>query len=359
MTDSIAFKNKGEYPELIEQIYEFKVTKGQKAVRLDSFLTSQIYGATRNKIQVAIAEKRVTVNGKLAKASKKISSGDDIFCKVIKYPPIELVPEDIPIEIIYEDDHLLVVNKPFGMCTHPGVGNRTGTLVNAVLWHLGHREKIDVELEDEEESEEITYLSDKVRPGIVHRIDKDTSGLLVISKTDEAMQKLQAQFVDRSISREYHCIVWGKVKESEGMIEGDIGRSLRDRKKFAVLKKGGKPAITDYWTIDNYPIATYLKVKLRTGRTHQIRVHFSHNGHPLVGDQTYGGNELLFGQGSRLKRDAGLKILKIANRQMLHARKLKFIHPESGEEVSFESELPPDFLMVKEVLEKLNETIYN
>ena len=351
-------ENSYQHPDLVEQIYEFKVTKGQNPVRVDHFLTQQIFGASRNKIQLAINENRVTINGKVVKASKKINSGDLVVCKIVKFPPVKLIPEDIPLNIIYEDDHLLVVNKPYGMCTHPGVGNRNKTLVNALLWHLGHRENIDVELEDEEESEEITYLSEKVRPGIVHRIDKDTTGLLVVSKTDEAMQKLQSQFVDRSISREYHCLIWGKMKEEEGTITGDIGRSPRDRKKFAVLKKGGKHAITDYSTIHEYPIASYLKVKLRTGRTHQIRVHFSHNGHPLIGDQTYGGSELIYGKGSRLKRDAGIKALSLINRQMLHAKKLSFIHPHTGENVSYESELPSDFLAVQNVLKVLEENFY-
>ena len=343
--------------EKIEQIYEFKVTKGQKPIRLDTFLSQQINNASRNKMQMAISEGRVTLNGKDVKASRKINPGDEIICKLVKYPPIQLIPEDIPIGIIYEDEHILIVDKPVGMCTHPGLGNRTGTLINAVLWHLGHRENIEVDLDDEEEAEEIQFLSDKVRPGIVHRIDKDTSGLLVISKNDEAMQKLQAQFVDRSISREYHAIAWGRMKESEGTIEGNIGRSPRDRKKFAVLKKDGKHAITDYWTNSEYPIATYLKIKLRTGRTHQIRVHFSHNNHPLIGDQTYGGNELVVGGGSRLKRDAGNRLLKIAHRQMLHAKKLTLIHPATNEEMSFESELPFDFKECIEVLEKLSATI--
>lgn len=349
-------KENRDYPDKIEQILTFTASKKQKAERLDTYLTRHVMNASRNKVQLAISEGNVTVNGKVVKASKKIMPNDEIVCKLMKYPPIKLIPQDIPIEILYEDDDLLVVNKPWGMCTHPGVGNRDQTLVNALLYHLGARESIDIDMDDEDEDEEgsfgdeIIYLSDAIRPGIVHRLDKDTSGLLVVSKNEESMRKLQSQFVDRSISRYYYAIVWGKLKENIGTIEGNIGRSNRDRKKFAVLKNAGKHAITDYEVIEEFSIASLIKIKLRTGRTHQIRVHFSHNNHPVLGDSFYGGDKILIGQHSKLKRSIGEKCLSYAKRQILHAKEISFIHPRTEGKITVESELPDDFEQILKVL---------
>jgi len=280
---------------------------------------------------------------------------------MLKFPPIKLIPQDIPLEILYEDDDLLVVNKPWGMCTHPGVGNRDQTLVNAMLYHLGAREAIDVDVDDEDEdsddnnvNDELVYLSEAVRPGIVHRLDKDTSGLLLVSKKDSAMPILQSQFVDKTISRYYYAIVWGKLKDWVGTYEGDIGRSTRDRKKFAVIKQGGKHAITDYEVLEEYSVASLVKIKLRTGRTHQIRVHFSHNNHPVMGDTFYGGDKLLFGYNSKVRRDLAEKCLKLSKRQILHAKEISFRHPVSGEMIRVESELPADF---QEILGELRKHI--
>lgn len=356
-------KENREYPEKIEQILTFTAPKKQKPERLDAYLTRHVMNASRNKVQLAISEGNVTVNGKSVKASKKVMPNDEIVCKLMKFPPIKLIPQDIPLEILYEDDDLLVVNKPWGMCTHPGVGNRDQTLVNALLYHFGARESIDIDVDDEDDDEEgnfgdeIMFLSEAIRPGIVHRLDKDTSGLLVVSKNEEAMRKLQAQFVDRSISRYYYAIVWGKLKEKEGTIEGNIGRSNRDRKKFAVLKNGGKHAITDYEVIEEFSVASLVKIKLRTGRTHQIRVHFSHNNHPVMGDLFYGGDKILIGQHSKLKKSIGEKCLSFANRQILHAKEISFIHPRSNEKVTIKSELPDDFNNILNVLRSSNQEL--
>lgn len=345
-----------DYPDKIEQILTFTASKKQNPERLDTYLTSHVTNASRNKVQQAISEGNVTLNGKVVKPSKKVLPNDVIVCKLMKYPPIKLIPQDIPLEILYEDDDLLVVNKPWGMCSHPGVGNRDQTLVNALLYHLGAREVIEFELDDEDEDFEpnfndgVSYASDAIRPGIVHRLDKDTSGLLVVSKKDDAMRKLQSQFVDRSISRYYYTIVWGKLKEKSGTFEGNIGRSPRDRKKFAVLKNDGKNAITDYEVLEEYSIASLVKVKLRTGRTHQIRVHFSHFGHPVLGDVYYGGDRLILGQHSKFKKSLGEKCLSFAKRQILHAKEITFIHPTTKETITIISELPTDFNNILEVL---------
>ena len=349
-------KEHRDYPEKIEQVLTFTVSKKQKPERIDAYLTRYVTNASRNKVQLAIAAGNVTVNGRVVKPSKKVLPNDEIICKLLKFPPIQLIPQDIPLEIGYEDDDLLVVNKPWGMCTHPGVGNRDQTLVNALLYHLGARDIIDIDVDDDEEDEdanfgdEIVYLSDAIRPGIVHRLDKDTSGLLVVSKNEVAMRKLQAQFVDRSISRYYYAIVWGTFKDKIGTFEGNIGRSTRDRKKFAVLKNDGKFAITDYEVIEEFSIASLVKIKLRTGRTHQIRVHFSHNNHPVFGDSYYGGDKVVVGQFSKLKKSIGEKCLSLAKRQILHAKEISFIHPSSGEKITISSELPADFNAILDIL---------
>lgn len=344
--------SKNNYPEPSDETFKIDVSKGQKPQRIDQFLTSEIKGATRTKIQNAIDAGKVLVNGKTIKASKKIQPLDKIECTLLKYPPLELIPENIPLDILFEDDEILVVNKEPGMCSHPGVGNRYGTLINAVLWHLGERESRQIEVEDDD-NEEYQFLSEDVRPGLAHRLDKDTSGVLIVSKKPENMPFLQSQFADRSISREYHTIVWGKLKEPSGTIIGNIGRSPRDRKKFVVLRNGGKHAITDYEVIEEFPIASYVRVKLRTGRTHQIRVHFGNKGHLVVGDVFYGGDKAPK-TNSKFKKDLANKISKIADRQLLHAKTIKLIHPISKQELQIDSELPQDFQEILKILRDYN-----
>lgn len=344
------------HPDLVEKILEFKIPSGQASERIDSFLTRSIQNATRSKVQKAIDENRLYINGKIeTKASRKIKPNDLIICHILKSPPIELIPQNIPLEICYEDEYLLVVNKPAGMVTHPGVGNRYGTLVNALIYYMGMRDAIKIDYDDEEEepNEGVIYASAEVRPGIVHRLDKDTSGLLIIAKSPEMHAKLQKQFNDRTISREYNAIAWGKLKEDSGTIIGDIGRSPMDRKKFAIVKKGGKHAITDFWVLNRFDFATLLKLKLRTGRTHQIRVHLSSKKHPVLGDTTYGGDKTLYSGSIPQLKKLAFDVLKIATRQMLHARKLSFIHPVSNERVAVECALPNDFKEVISLLESV------
>lgn len=344
---------KNNYPEYIEKIFSFKIPAHQTPERLDSFLARSIGNATRTKVQYAIESGCVTLNNKIPKPSRKIQPGDEIYCKLMKPPPIELIPENIPLNIVYEDDVLLVVNKPAGMCTHPGFGNRYGTMVNAVLYHLGFRDTIAIEPEDEDEDydEGEIFASDSVRPGVVHRLDKDTSGLLLVSKNPVAHAKLAEQFANRTILREYNSIVWGRFQEDSGTYEGDIGRSLRDRKLFDIVKRGGKHAITDFVVLEQFDCFSLVKVKLRTGRTHQIRVHFSRNRHPVLGDISYGGDSLIFGGGGDANgQKIAKKCLSIAKRQMLHAKTLGFTHPETGEKLFFESDLPDDIKQILDIL---------
>lgn len=338
-----------EIPEgYIEHKYTFNITPKQKPIRIDVYLTNLIQNATRNRIQNAIEKNLVFVNGQVAKASRKLKPGDFVECTLIKPPPIQLIPQDLNIPVLYEDDHLLIVNKPAGMVSHPGFGNRDGTLINAVLWHLGVRENIEIETGDEDDEEDsainegMIFASAAVRPGIVHRLDKDTTGLLVVSKETEILTKLQKMFAERTVKREYLALVWGKMENDSGTITGNIDRSERNRKKFEVTKKGGKPSITDYEVVERFEYMTLLRLKLRTGRTHQIRVHCSHKKHPLFGDELYGGDTVVYGGHSPKRKNFYTKLLNQINRQMLHARTLGFIHPATNEFIAFESELPSD-----------------
>ncbi|MBX3043776.1 MAG: RluA family pseudouridine synthase [Candidatus Kapabacteria bacterium] len=357
-------EERNNYPEYVEKEFRFKVAKGQSPERIDTYLTKYIYNATRNRVQQAIDDGNVTINGYVVKSSRKVQPNDEILCKIMKAPPIELLPENIPLDIKFEDDYLLVVNKPAGMVTHPGFGHRYGTLVNAVLYHFGLRQPIEIETaeddDDEADLEEFEdkiseptegeiYASESIRPGIVHRLDKDTSGLLVIAKNPAVHANLAAQFAARTTEREYNAIVWGKINEDEGSIEGDIGRSTRNRKNFAVVKKGGKYAKTDFKVIDRFRFATLVKLKLHTGRTHQIRVHLNHINNTVFGDPAYGGDKNLYGGTPEINKIAN-KCLKMVNRQLLHARTLGFTHPVTKEFMSFDCELPADFVQVIEFI---------
>lgn len=350
---------KNNYPDYIEKVFVFDIPRNQQPERLDQFITRSVIHATRNKVQNAIEAGLVTVNGKAAKVSRKIQPGDHVECKLLKPPPIELVPENIPLEIAFEDDFLLVVNKPPGMCSHPGFGNRYGTLVNAVLYHLGFRESLPLEYDSDNEEDDDTeisegeiFASEGVRPGIVHRLDKDTSGLLVIAKNPEIHAKIAVQFAERTTDREYNAVVWGIPKQDKGTITGDIGRSPRDRKLFAIVKKDGKHAVTDYEVIEKYEFASLLKFKLHTGRTHQIRVHASSIGHPVFGDTFYGGDSIVCGGNIPSFKRLGEKTLKTATRQLLHARTLGFTHPVTKERLTFQSVLPDDMAKIISLLKQ-------
>jgi 23S rRNA pseudouridine1911/1915/1917 synthase len=305
--------------------YDIIVPAGKKKERLDLFLTNHIENATRSKLQRAIKEGLVLVDGRSTRASHLVAPGEVIHITLPKPPPQGAHPENIPLEILYEDDHLLIVNKPAGMVTHPAYGNYTGTLVNALLYHCGS----------------LATSSDPTRPGIVHRLDKDTSGLMVVAKTDVAHATLAKQFSLRTIEREYWAIVWGVFKKKSGSIEAQVGRSKSDRKKMAVVKEG-RHAETRYEVLKQFAYLALLRLKLLTGRTHQIRVHLSHIGHPVFGDPAYGGRRIAWGSGSPRQKAEVQKFLQIIPRQALHAKTLGFVHPATGKRMFFDSELPED-----------------
>ncbi|MBK6761365.1 MAG: RluA family pseudouridine synthase [Ignavibacteria bacterium] len=356
------------YPTRIEHVYEFTISPRQKPERLDAFITKSILHATRTRVQKAIETDTVLVNDKPSRANYKVRPGDVIRVTVMKPPPLQLIPQDIPLDIAYEDDHLMVIHKPPGILAHPGLGNRSGTLVNAVLYHLGFREPIDVlkrregwgddesnvegpvtedqdNVVDDEEFgllEDANFDSNGMRPGIVHRLDKDTSGIMVIGKTYEATLGLATQFANRTVSREYIALAWGVIKDDAKLIEGDIGRSPKDRKLRAMVQRGGKYAATEVTVLERYDCATLIACKLRTGRTHQIRVHLTSIRHPLVGDPDYGGRESHLTAIHHTFRKRAQLALTLIKRQALHARLLGFTHPITNERMTFESPIPAD-----------------
>lgn len=316
-----------EENELFEH-FRFEASKGQEPLRVDKFLMNFIENATRNKIQQAAKQGHIWVNGKPVKQNYKVKAGDEV--KVLfEHPPYEflLKPEEIPLDIVYEDDSLLVVNKAAGMVVHPGHGNYSGTLLNALAFHL-----------------EDMPLNSSMRPGLVHRIDKDTSGLLVIAKTDDAMSRLAQQFYEKTSQRDYVALVWGNVEEDEGVIEGNIGRNPKNRLQMQVFPDGsqGKPAVTHYKVLERFGYVTLVGCQLETGRTHQIRVHMKYIGHTLFNDARYGGDKILKGTHFSKYKQFIDNAFKVMPRQGLHAKTLGFTHPVTGELMHFESELPED-----------------
>ncbi len=311
---------------ITEKKYTFEIPDGKRKERLDVFLTHAIENSTRTKVQNLIKNNYVQVNGKFVKPSYQLNPGDKVEVRIpVKPRPAQTLPEPIPLDIIYEDDDIIIINKPAGMVVHPALGNYTGTLVNALLYY----------------TQNLSRSSDVDRAGIVHRIDKNTSGLLVVAKNDAAHVKLAKQFSAHSIEREYWAVVWGHFKTPEGVIETKIGRSKSDRKKFAVVDDG-KEAVTYYYVLEEFEYLTLVRLKLRTGRTHQIRVHLSHINHPVFGDPTYGGRKIHYSNvTSRIKQEVE-NLLEIMKRQALHAKTLGFIHPTTNEFVRFDSELPED-----------------
>ena len=313
--------------ELYEH-YKFTASEGQEPLRVDKFLMNFIENATRNKIQQAIKAGNVLVNENVVKSNYKIKANDTVRV-VLAHPPHEnlLIAEDIPIDIIYEDEEVIVVNKDAGMVVHPGHGNYTGTLVNGLIHHIENLPKNSNE-----------------RPGLVHRIDKDTSGLLVVAKTEYAMANLASQFYNRTTDRLYLALVWGNVENEEGTIEGNIGRSLKNRLQMDVFPDGdfGKHAVTHYKVLERFSYVTLVQCKLETGRTHQIRAHFKHIGHPLFNDERYGGDRILKGTTFTKYKQFVDNCFKALPRQALHAKTLGFEHPISKKQLSFDSELPED-----------------
>ena len=311
--------------------HRFVADQGQQPLRVDKFLMNFIENATRNKIQAAAKAGSVFVNGKPVKSNYKVKPNDEVRV-LLAHPPYEylLVPEDIPLDIVYEDDDLLVVNKPAGMVVHPGHGNYSGTLINALTFHFENLPKNSNE-----------------RPGLVHRIDKDTSGLLVVAKTELAMTHLARQFFEKTSEREYVALVWGNVESDEGRIEGNIGRNPKNRLQNMVFvgddANKGKTAVTYYKVMERLGYVTLVSCSLETGRTHQIRVHMKHIGHTLFNDARYGGDNILKGTTFTKYKQFVENCFKVMPRQGLHARTLGFEHPSTGKWMSFESDLPEDF----------------
>lgn len=336
--------------ERIPVHYTFRVPEGQRAERIDVWLARVLPHASRTKVQRAIEAGLVHVNGRIPKASYKVRPGDEIGCVVYRLPPLELVPEPIPLDIVYEDEYLMVINKPAGIPTHPGIGHRRGTLVNAVLYYLGLREPVRVQAElEEEEDEGAIFASEAVRPGIVHRLDKDTSGLLLVTKESALHAELAEQFAQRRIYREYRAIVWGRLSQKHGVIDAPIGRSPKNRKAFAVVPSG-KAARTEYWVVEEFPIASLLRLRLYTGRTHQVRVHCTWMGHPLVGDALYGGAAVRVRVEHPIWRQCAERCLQLIRRQALHAQVLGFFHPVTQQWIECQSPLPSDMQAVLDEL---------
>ena len=290
----------------------FSVESANAEERVDTFLAARLSGFTRSMVQKLLEEKMVTVSQKAVAKNYKLRGGDILEVTIPELKPLNVSAENIPLRIVYEDDQLLVVNKPKGMVVHPGAGNQEGTLVNALLHHC---------------EGSLSGINGTIRPGIVHRIDKDTSGLLLVAKTNEAHLSLAQQLANHTIKREYHAVAYGVFHEDEGEIDAPIGRCEKDRMKMAVNHKHGKPAVTTYHVLERLKGFTYLSLRLKTGRTHQIRVHLSNIGHPLAGDFVYGPK----------------KAISELCGQCLHAKTIGFIHPSTGEYMEFDSELPAYF----------------
>jgi len=316
--------------------FRFVADKGQQFLRVDKFLVARMEKTSRNRIQQAADADCIIVNGRPVKSSYKVKP-DDVVQIVMDRPryELEIIPEDIPLDIVYEDDYVLVVNKPAGLVVHPGHGNYSGTLVNALAWHFKDDQDYDV--------------SDP-RLGLVHRIDKDTSGLLVVAKTPEAKTHLGLQFFNKTTRREYRALVWGDFKEDNGTIVGNIARDPRDKLKMAVFEDPqiGKHAVTHYEVLERFGYVSLVKCVLETGRTHQIRVHMRHIGHPLFNDSRYGGDKILKGTTFSKYRQFVENCFAVCPRQALHARTLGFVHPVSGKQMDFECPLPPDMTALLE-----------
>jgi 23S rRNA pseudouridine1911/1915/1917 synthase len=330
--------NNIESEDLEQELYEhfkFEVTKGTTPLRIDKYLMGLIQNATRNKLQIAATEGNILVNNLPVKSNYKVKALD-VVRVMLTHPPYEnhIIPEDIPLNIVYEDDVLLLINKEPGMVVHPGHGNYTGTLVHALAHHF-----------------ENLPMNSSERPGLVHRIDKDTSGLLVIAKTEAAMTHLAKQFEAKTSEREYVALVWGNVADDSGTIEGNLARHLKDRMQMAVFADPviGKPAITHYKVLERFGYVTLISCQLETGRTHQIRAHLKHIGHPLFNDERYGGHLILKGTTFTKYKQFIDNCFKILPRQALHAKTLGFVHPSTGEMKRFDTELPQD---LQECIEK-------
>jgi len=318
-----------------KQGIEILVQENKGKERLDTFLVREIGRVSRSQVQRLIKEGFVTVDGRDVKPNHLVQPLEKISVFVVESSPLELLPEEIPLSIVYEDDFLLVVNKKAGMVVHPAFGHSSGTLVNALLAHC----------------QKLSTVNEPYRPGIVHRIDKDTSGLLVVAKNDYVHQKLAKQFAEKSVTRRYVAVVWGKFHKSSGTVETLLSRSIKDRRKIKVAAVG-KNAVTHFTVEEEFPLTSFLSLQLETGRTHQIRVHLSYIGHPVFGDYNYGGRGRQLGGLNKARTALAMELLSIMPRQALHAKTLGFIHPVTGEQCFFDSELPDD---MKHLIDRLRE----
>lgn len=344
----------GEQPGVDEDndLYEhhrITVDPGQSLLRIDKFLTLRLQNVSRNRIRNAADAGSILVNGKAVKQNYKVKP-EDVISIVMAYPPrdTEVYPEEIPLDIVYEDEEVILVNKPAGMVVHPGYNNYSGTLVNALLYHVGFRSGINPGSSIESGLPQLG--GNEGRPGLVHRIDKDTSGLLLVARKELAMTLLAKQFFNHTIRRSYLALVWGDL-EGEGTVNGYIGRSQKDRKVMQVYdsEEKGKWSVTHYRVLERFHFVTLIECRLETGRTHQIRAHMKHLGHPLFGDSAYGGDQILKGSGLAKFGAFVQNCFRIMPRQALHAQSLGFVHPGTGKEMFFQVEPPPDF---NEVLER-------
>ncbi|TWP23427.1 RluA family pseudouridine synthase [Apibacter muscae] len=326
--------NESDGDEMYEH-FKIVVDKGQSSIRIDKYLVNLIENSTRNKLQQAAIAGNILVNGKPVKSNYKVKPNDSVSI-VLAHPPRDttIVPQNIPIDIVFEDEDVLVVNKAPGMVVHPGFGNFEGTLVNALAYHFQQLPFFQTDLDK--------------RPGLVHRIDKDTSGLLVIAKNEYSMNHLAKQFFNKTTKRIYNALVWGNIEEEEGTIVGHIGRSLKDRMQMTVFEDGayGKHAVTHYKVLERFRYITLIECRLETGRTHQIRAHMKYKGHTLFNDERYGGNQILKGTTFTKYKQFVENCFSILPRQALHAKTLGFIHPQTKKEMFFEIELPEDMQQV-------------
>ncbi len=328
--DGILDADEGGGSELFEH-FSWKVDAGQEMLRIDKFLFDRMRNASRNRIQVAAKAGSVLVNGTAVKPNYRVKPHDQISV-VMSYPPRDntIIPEDIPLNILHEDGDLMVINKPPGLVVHPGHGNYSGTLVNALMFHLKNLPDMGTEEEP--------------RPGLVHRLDKNTSGVMVVAKSELAMNHLARQFFDRTTGRLYHALVWGDFDEDAGTVTGHIGRSLKNRLQMDVFPDGdhGKHAVTHWRVLERFGYVTLVECKLETGRTHQIRAHMRYIGHPLFNDERYGGNEVLKGTTFTKYKQFIANCLELMPRHGLHAKTLSFIQPSTGQRLSFDSDIAPD-----------------
>lgn len=334
----------GDVESNLYEHFRLKVDKGQSSMRVDKYMANMLSGISRNRIQEAADAGHVLANGKPVKCSYKIKP-NDILSVVLDFPKNEvtIIPQDIPINIVYEDDDIILINKQPNLVVHPGFGNFDGTLLNAVAWHLRDNPDFD---------------ANNPHIGLVHRIDKDTSGLILVAKNEASKTNLSSQFFYKTTSRTYNALVWGVIKEDEGTINGALARDPRDRMLFTVFDEKENPlakhAVTHYKVLERFAYCTLVECRLETGRTHQIRVHMKHIGHTLFNDERYGGNEPLKGVRTAKYKQFVNNCFEICPRQALHAKTLGFTHPTTGERMEFDSELPPDMQLLLEKWRKYN-----